>query len=205
MSKDQVNYLRCCCVSVDLFPVILRHVLQCDIPSNQIWIKVQAALSRGLKLGKEQQNKVKNAATLGYTEFDVTLCYTLIRHLGLRSVVIPSNGWGKIPSSISQITTGDDIERIRELRNNVYGHASGSGIPDPVYHGYWKIFQDVCSRMDTRYGGTAFTDNLNDIANVSFVPKVVADYIDIVNKQLQKDDVLQTEIDTLKGNFFTCM
>ena len=199
MSKDQVNYFKCSCVSVDLFPKVLRHVIQVDIPPSQIWAKTQAALRSGLKLGKEQQNEVRNAVTSGYTAFDVTLCYTLIRHLAMPSVTAPSSGWGKLPTSISQTSTGDDIERIRDLRNTVYGHASSTAISDPDFRGYWKTIQDICSRMDSQYGVTTFTDKLQQIETVDFVPKVVADYIDIVNKQIQKDDALHKELDNLKG------
>ena len=117
------------------------------------------------------------------------------------SVTAPSIEWGKLPSSPSQTTTGDDIERIRDLRNTVYGHASSTGISDPDFRGYWKTIQDICSRFDSHYGVTTFTDKLKDIEKVDFLPKVVSDYIDIVNKQIQKDDAMQKELDKLKGKY----
>ena len=116
------------------------------------------------------------------------------------SVAVPSNGWGKQPTSTSQTTIGDDVERMRELRNNVYGHASSTGIPDPDFRGYLKSIQDICSRMDVQYGVTTFTDQLKDIEKFDFVPKAVSDYIDIVDRLLKKDNELQTELDNLKGN-----
>ena len=198
LSKDQVNYVKCSCVSVDLFPEVLRHILQVDIPPSQIWTKTQAVISCGLKLGKEQQQKVKNAVTMGYNDFDVTLCYTLIRNLVLPSVTAPSNGWGKFPTSYSQATTGDDIERIRDLRNTVYGHASSTGISDPDFRGYWKTIQDICSRMDSQYSVTIFTDKLKEIEKIDFVPKAVADIVDTL---LKKDDYLEKELESLKGNY----
>ena len=198
LSKDQVNYVKCSCVSVDLFPELLRHVIQVDIPPSQIWTKTQTALCLGLKLGNEQQKKVKNAVTMGYNEFDVTLCYTLIRHLALTSVTSPSNGWGKLPTSFSQTTNGDDIERIRDLRNTMYGHASSTGISDPDFRGYWKTIQDICSRMDSQYSVTIFTDKLKEIEKIDFLPKAVADIVDTL---LKKDDYLQKELESLKGNY----
>ena len=154
---------------------------------------------QGVKLGKEQWQKLKNATSSGYGDFDVTLLYTMIRNHSLRRVIAPSNGWGKSPTSASQSTIGDDVERIRELRNGVYGHAVSTEIPDHVFRGYWKIVQDICSRMDSRYGGTMFSDKLKEIDKVDFVPKIVSDYNDIVNRQLQKDDVLQRELRGIKG------
>ena len=201
ISKDLVNYVKCSCVSVLLFPEILQHVLQFDIPPNQIWAKTQAALGYGLKLSKELQQKVKNSVTSGYSGFDVSLCYPLIRYLALPTVTAPSNGWGTLPSSSSHTTIGDDIEWIRDFRNTKYGHASSTGISDPDFRGYWKTIQDICSRMDTQYGVTTFTDKLKDIEKIEFVPKAVSDYIDIVDKLLKKDNDLKEEIDRLKGNY----
>ena len=199
MNKDQVKYLKCCCACVDLFPVILCTILTTDILPRDLFNKIKSSTS--IKLSKDQEKQVIKATTAGYAGFDVTLFYTLIRNLVLPSVAAPSNGWGKLSTSASQTTTGDDVERMRDLRNNVYGHASNTGISDPDFRGYWKTIQDICSRMDTQYGVATFTDKLKDIEKVDFVPKVVADYIDIVNKQLQKDDVLQKEIENLKGKF----
>ena len=180
LSKENINFVKFCFVSADLFPVVLRHILQCDIPPSQIWIEVQAALNHGLKLSNDQKNKVKNAAKTGYNDIDVTLCYTIIRHLSLPSVTVPSHGWGKLPSCSSQTTVGDDVERIRALRNKC-GHASSTGIPELDFRGYWNIIQDICSRMDEKYGGTLFTDKLKGI-------EIIEDEIDIFNrKQITKN------------------
>ena len=149
-------------------------------------------------LGKEQLQKLKDAAKLGsYEKFDVTLLYSLIRNLSLPSVPAPSNGWGKLPSSSSHVTTGDDIERVRDFRNSVYGHADNTAIPDPVFQGYWNTVKDICTRMDGRYGGTVFTDNLQDIEKIDSVPKVI---IDVLKEQIQRDQQLKTEFEELKGN-----
>ena len=202
ISKDQVNYLKCCSVCVDLFPVILCTILTTDILPKDIFNKVKA--SHYVKLSKDQEKKVIKATTAGYTSFDLTLFYTLIRNLVLPSVAAPSNGWGKLPVSASQTTTGDDVERMRDLRNNVYGHASSTGISDPDFRGYWKTIQDICTRMETQYGVTTFTHKLKDIEKIDFVSKAVSDYIDIVDKLLKnmkRDDDLQEELDSLKGNY----
>ena len=197
MNKDQVNYLKCCCVCVDLFPVILCTILTTDILPKDIFNKVKSTPK--IKLSNDQEKHVIKAATAGYAGFDVTLFYTLIRNLILPSVIAPSNGWGKRPTSASQTTTGDDVERMRDIRNNVYGHASSTGISDPDFCGYWKTIQDICSRMDTQYGVSTFTNKLKDIEKVDFVPKGVSEYIDIVDHLLKKDDDLQKELDNLTG------
>ena len=157
------------------------------------------ASSFSFNLGKEQLQTLNNATKYGYKNFDVTLLYSLIRNLALPSVPSPSNGWGKVPSLPSQLTIGDDIERIRDFRNSVYGHASSTAIPDHVYKGYWNSFKDVCCRMDRLYGGSVFTEKLENIEKIDSFPKVISDYIDIVNKQLQNDAFLKEELNELEG------
>ena len=73
------------------------------------------------------------AATVGYGGFDATLFYSLIRNLMCPSVAVPSNGWGKQPTSMSQTTIGDDVERMRELRNNVMGMRQVQGFPIQIF------------------------------------------------------------------------
>ena len=206
ISKEKVNYVRSCCVNIDVFPEILRHILQHDIPPAQIHNLAQAKsnadrtarVRNPFTLGKEQWTLLQNAGTAGYIDFDVTLLYQLIRNLTLPSCVPPSHGWGHEPSLPSQITIGDDVERMRTLRNKVYGHAISTTIHDNVFHGYWTTAADICSRMDTQYGGTKYSDMLKDTEKIDFVQQKVSDYIDIVTKQIQNDQQLKTEVGELQ-------
>ena len=221
VSKEKVNYVRSCCINIDVFPDILRHILQRDIPPTQIYNLAQAksAADRAARvrnpftLGKEQWTLLQNAGTSGYVDFDLTFLYKLIRNLTLPSCVPPSLGWGNEPSLPTQVTIGDDVERMRSLRNKVYGHATSTAIPDNVFQGYWTTAIYICSRMDTHNGGTKYTDMLTDIEKIEFVQQKVCDYIETVTKQIQNDekikrevgelqtrtDELQTDVDLLKG------
>ena len=221
VSKEKVNYVRSCCINIDVFPEILRHILQHDIPPAQLHNLAQAKsaadkaarVRNPFTLGKEQWTLLLNAGTSGYVEFDLTLLYKLIRNLTLPSCVPPSLGWGNEPALPLQITIGDDVERMRSLRNKVYGHATSTTIPDNVFQGYWTTAVNICSRVDAYYGRTKYTDMLKDIEKIEFVQQKVSDYIDIVTKQIQNDekikrevgelqtrtDELQTDVDLLKG------
>ena len=206
ISKEKVNYVRCCCMNVDVFPDILRFVLQKDIPPAQVYSLAlakstndrAARVRNPFSLGRDQWVLLQNAATSGYVTFDFTLCYTLIRNLTLPSILPPSHGWGNEPAHPTETTTGDDVERMRNLRNTVYGHASITTIPDTTFHGYWTIAQGVCSRMDALRGGTTYMDMLDEIENIEFVQKKVSEYIDIVTKQIQHDEKLTKEIEELQ-------
>ena len=206
ISKEKVNYVRSCCLFVDVFPEILRYILHYDIRPSRIYSRAQvksaadraAGVRKPFTLGKDQWVLLQNAATNGYSEFDLSLLYTLIRNLALPSVVPPSNGWGNEPSLPTEITIGDDVERMRSLRNNVYGHATSTKIPDNVFQMYWSRAVDICARMDAHCGGTKYTYMLNEIERIEFVHQRVSDYIDIVTKQIQNDGQLKEEVDQLQ-------
>ena len=206
ISKEKVNYVRSCCINVDVFPDTLRHILQSDIPPSQIYSDAQAksAADRAARvrnpftLSREQWTLLQNAATAGYGDFDLTLLYTLIRNLTLPSCVPPSRGWGNAPSLSTQVTQGDDVERMRSLRNKVYGHATSTAIPDNVFQGYWTTAMDICARMDTYYGGTKYIDMLKNIEKIEFVHQKVSECIDIVTKQIQNDERLKKELEELQ-------
>ena len=206
ISKEKVNYVRSCCINVDVFPDILRHILQSDIPPSQIYSDAQAKstadraarVRNPFTLSREQWTLLQNATTAGYGNFDLTLLYTLIRNLTLPSCVPPSRGWGIEPSLPTQFTIGDDVERMRSLRNKVYGHATSTAIPDNVFQGYWTRATDICSHMDRHYGGTNYIDMLKDIEKIEFVHQKVSDYIAIVTKQIQNDERLKKELEELQ-------
>ena len=212
ISKEKVNYVRSCCLHVDVFPEILRDILQRDIPPPRVYNLAQAksAADRAARvrnpftLGKEQWILLQNASSNGYSDFDLSLSYTLIRNLTLPSVVPPSNGWGNEPSLPTQMTTGDDVERMRSLRNKVYGHATSTGIADFIFQAYWISTRHICSRMDAHYGGTKYKDMLKDIGKIEFVHQTVSDYIDIVAKQIQNDEQLKTEVEELQKQTEYC-
>ena len=81
-----------------------------------------------------------------YLKCDTTLVYTLLRNL--TKVTRPTNGWGRQPSSSLMQTIGDDIERIREIRNVFYGHVSSSKMTNKTYTHFLKRVRDILTRMD---------------------------------------------------------
>lgn len=59
---------------------------------------------------------MNNAKASGYSEFDITLLYTLLRnYFKKKSIQPPTKGWGKqeMPEK-GQETEGDDIDRSKK-------------------------------------------------------------------------------------------
>ena len=134
-----------------------------DILRNCLYYHIKPALIMSYVLTSKYFNKhplnthqiaaLGNASSKGdYSECDITLVYTLLRNLTATSSTLrPTAGWGKLP--VATCNMGDDIERIREIRNDIYGHAASTELPDALYNAKMNELKDICSRMDTVHKG----------------------------------------------------
>ena len=166
---------RMCRAVVDLGGNILRDCLYYHIKPSVVLQDVLA--SRYFKkhpLNPHQMAILGNASAKGdYSECDITLLYSLLRNLTPScSVLRPTTGWGKVPVAAGDLTLGDDIERIREIRNEIYGHVASTELSDALYNDKMKELQDICTRMDMVHKGVLasptprlqkYTQTLSDI------------------------------------------
>lgn len=79
-----------------------------------------------------------------YKDFDVTLLYKLIRHLC--PSLEPTNKWGNKPTR-KDLSVGDDIERIRELRNACFAHTESAEISNDDFEELWKAAKSILFRL----------------------------------------------------------
>ena len=146
---------RMCRAVVDLGGSILRDILYHNIKPTVIISHVQASrYYRNHPLNPRQMSVLGNASVKGdYSECDITLVYSLLRNLPPTSTSIrPTGGWGRSVAT-SDIALGDDIERIREIRNEMYGHIATISLPDSTYNHNMNALHDICTRMDTAHAG----------------------------------------------------
>ncbi|KAK3082663.1 hypothetical protein FSP39_001908 [Pinctada imbricata] len=135
-----------------------RDLLASYISPTDLVMKVRPGHPVWSSLDKLQKSLVQNAVMDGFLKFDISLSYKLIRNVctNLRDPLkadlpAPSKGWGIDPQP-SDVTPSDDLERIRILRNSVYGHVSQSSMPESEYQKHWQLLKDIASRMDTLLG-----------------------------------------------------
>ena len=170
------NYSRISRAILDLGGNILRDALYHNIKPTYIECSVQnSRYFRKYPLNSDQMLILQNASIKGdYSEFDVTLIYTLLRNLKLTTnVPRPTNGWGTLPVAAGHKTLGDDIERIRMLRN-LHGHASTTNVTDVEYERCISELKDICSRMDIDHSALlespaphkTYTQTLIDITEI---------------------------------------
>ncbi|CAG2235702.1 unnamed protein product [Mytilus edulis] len=80
----------------------------------------------------------------------------------------PTNKWGK-PPSITDISTGDDVERIRYLRNN-FAHRSNINVIQSEFDATFSTFKDICRRMDVYFNNDCASGHENDVSRKETTP-----------------------------------
>ncbi|XP_062573624.1 uncharacterized protein LOC134235507 [Saccostrea cucullata] len=142
------NFFRLGIAVYDELTQIDRDILEKHINSSDIQEKVEnSSHFKTHKLNTKQVQILEGAKAKGYEKFDITLLYTLIRNL-CKNIQAPSNGWGtsQMPT-INEITVGDDIERIRMIRNEVTAHMASAEVSDSKFQKYWQEISNICERQ----------------------------------------------------------
>ena len=203
---------RMCRAVVDLGGDILRDALYYHInPAVVVLYVLASSYFRNHPLNAHQISVLQNASSKGdYSECDITLVYCLLRNLPTtNSALRPSAGWGKLPVAAGDITIGDDIERIREIRNEVYGHIATTAMRDTIYTHYMTELHAICTRMDTTHAGklmspvtrtNTYAQTLNDIQVACMDPDSEAKYIEDIRRMREGDRQTRDLIDKVRGD-----
>ncbi|XP_061170573.1 uncharacterized protein LOC133179912 [Saccostrea echinata] len=151
LAGDQLNFTRMGIASVDEIKVVLADILRCEIKPQDLPKSITSCseLTTGRhKLRPEQQRLCcpSPPAVPDYNKFDVSLLYTLIRNLCPQ--LKPTQDWGK-PPSITEFQIGDDIERLRVFRNEMFAHLDSSCVEDVVFTSKWQDLEQIFQRMQT--------------------------------------------------------
>lgn len=153
---DQRNFACVTIASVDLIKLPLIDILESRIKPVDLYKEINLhsnILSGKYKLSQDQLNLcfLQPPAKPDYSKFDVTLLYRLIRNLC--PSLKPTKGWGTQPDD-ADIQIGDDIERLRLVRNNCYAHADSAAISDTDFKDIWKKLKSTIIRMQTHSGSS---------------------------------------------------
>ena len=205
-----------CRAVVDLGGDILRDALYNQIKPTVIVSHVLASrYFRNHPLNTHQISVLANAGTKGdYSECDITLVYSLLRNLAPSSSALrPTAGWGILPVAAGNITLGDEIERIREIRNKMYGHVATTALDDVTYNHYMTHLQGICTRMDTNHSGSlmspthrhlTYSQTLSDIQLMCIDPDMEAKYTEELRRMKETDretrELINELRDEISGN-----
>ena len=194
-TKENENYAQLSRAIVDLMTFILReilmlYILPADIETNAL------SSSKLNNLRAEQWDLIHKANTNGYNDFDITLLYTLLRNL-CASVPKPSTKWGRndLPKN-HEVTLGDDIERIRIVKNGLQSHIPTTILNDADFEDYWKILRDVCVRLDLQFN-KKYTNDLDKLKTICMDSVLQKEYRDKV--QLLKNREIKNSVEIVEN------
>lgn len=173
LSNEQLNFARLAIACLDVIKLPLIDILHLNVKADELLDKIEAnqTLMRGKhKLYTKEKKKccIQPPDIPDYSQFDVTLLCKLISHLC--PSIKPRQGWGVEPSD-EDTGLGDDIVRIRMLRNEVFAHAASAEIDDKAFDDIWDDIKLVLTRIQTSTPECQSVDYVVKLQTVKRMPK----------------------------------
>nr|XP_034330634.1 uncharacterized protein LOC105344498 isoform X7 [Crassostrea gigas] len=167
---------------------VLREVLAKEISPPDLEKKVKDYISQNRKppISEKQKQLVYSKK---YSDFDITLLYFLFRNIC--SISQHENKWGKDPKPTDKGVSAN-IERVRILRNEWYGHATDFSLSDSDFKQRWNHISQIVKDLEGNLGtSTKYQDILILLKTCFMDPESIEIYI----------DTLLTDITNLKEGF----
>lgn len=140
------NYARLGHAAQELLPELLKEIVRMKQPLQTLRPDCLANSYLKKNLRPVEWQKINNAVSNGFDTFDVNLLYKLIRNLQL--VSSPTRDWDyPIDPMANELTLGDDIERIRRIRNAIL-HRGNTKVTHLELEETFKIFKDMAARIE---------------------------------------------------------
>lgn len=145
---DRIRHSTALMVVLDIFPQIMRDMICHDFNPNTVstLIRNQPRFLQGLN--SMEKKMISDMGINGYNSLDISIFYKIIRFFGL--LPIPNQRWGNRPAS-GDIGKGDDVERMRYLRNDVFHRPAGS-FSELEKNDFFQQSIEIARRMDTSNG-----------------------------------------------------
>ncbi|XP_061187316.1 uncharacterized protein LOC133195479 isoform X2 [Saccostrea echinata] len=195
----------------DVLNKAYRDILESEIPPSDIENKVNLLSNKkrmNLKLNPDQEDLLKKAKNSGYKEFDISLTYKLIRNI-CSTIPKPTKGkWGEEPAA-GEVTVGDDVERIRSIRNSLTAHVSSASTLQTEFNNTWSTMSDICQRLET-FTRKKYLDSLKDIHKLSLkeegedaIKAIIEKFIKDQHEQHELLKTVVSEVQELKSQMST--
>lgn len=158
--EDRTRFFRLSLIILDELTPILRDLLSKEICPSQILNRVKQQKLKQIQ--PVQLLLIQNAKIDGYKKFDITLLCTLLRNY-CPNIQQPTQSWEmtQIPAQ-NEITLGDDIVRIRMIKNKYVSHIHETAISETEFKDLWSIIFDICTRMQSRLPNTHYVQSLEE-------------------------------------------
>ncbi|XP_071133711.1 uncharacterized protein [Mytilus edulis] len=173
-TKESSNYARLCRLLLDVGTDVFRYVFDNFAPPADLFIflsKHEAKLKKKPNLREYQKKKLypDNGKPLS-NDFDISLLYTLLRETC--NMEPPMNGWGnKVDPSDNSISA--NIEKIRQIRNDIYGHVLRACLQEYIFEENWLVLSKALISL----GGQRYEQIIYRLRYVSLDPDSDEDYM----------------------------
>ncbi|XP_062610817.1 uncharacterized protein LOC134272618 [Saccostrea cucullata] len=170
----------------DVLNQAYRDIVELEILPTVCLTKVQS-LPTILQLYPEQERLLQDAKHSGYKDFDISLSYKIIRNV-CSKIPKPTKGrWGqnKMPAP-GETTVGDDIERIRFIRNGLTGHVSSASTSQTEFDDTWSLMAGICQRLEV-FTKKKYMDNLMYIQNLILKEKDEDEILEKLKKEHERE------------------
>lgn len=173
---------------------ILRDVLKKNMNPSILPGKVKTFIThlQNPKKSPFTKEQEKIVYTGKYSDFDITLLYTLFRNISTFPTHLKN--WGNVPNPGDRSESAN-IERIRLLRNKYQGHYSSISISSSDFNQEWQDIFDIVKELEMYLGtSTAYQEEVKNITSYCMDPQQETKYIE----QLLD---LNKKIDDISGNY----
>lgn len=195
-TEETTNLARIARVILGPCSDILRDVLEKEISAENLSSKVKLFIAGLPKKKKPPISKEQELLVYGedYKKFDVSLLYILLRNMC--SISPCTHQWGKEPNPGDRSLPAN-IERIRFIRNEYYGHLTDFLLPNEVFKQKWKKISQIIIELERDLGsGTRYQESMAEIKICHMDPEKEKESI----KKLLTVKTLQRDVSNLKGN-----
>lgn len=180
---------------------VLRAVLMKEVQPADLSKQVKSFISNYPKNKKPPINTQQEQLvyTRDYSNFDITLLYTLLRNVS--GIPPHSTKWGNEPSP-GDISASANIERIREIRNKYCGHAKNCSLSDFDFNQIYTKIHQIVKKLEDYLGTSIHQNELANLNCCSLDPDIEKLYIErlLAVDKLQEDvRRLETENRDLQG------
>ncbi|KAJ8313028.1 LOW QUALITY PROTEIN: hypothetical protein KUTeg_010401 [Tegillarca granosa] len=151
------------------------------------------------KITPEMKKQLNEGTEPDYKNFDISFIYLLLRTPGMcrPPIPVPTNRWGTPPSTKYQVTLGDDIERLRILKNHICSHIKKPEVSKQEFDDKISELKDIAQRIDTFLAPSSayFTEKMENFSSEITAQKVQEKAF---IKQISQDDELFVETNSFK-------
>ncbi|XP_062578832.1 uncharacterized protein LOC134240765 [Saccostrea cucullata] len=182
---------------------VLRDILKTEVKPSDLSRKVKEFTDKLLHGQRNPLNKTQseiifpkptNQYSGDYSDLDISLLYLLLRNIS--KISQHSKGWGEIPNPGDRSVSAN-IERIRLLRNQYYGHSADLSLSDSEFRQEWRNIRDIVVELERHLGtNTVYQDAVNAIKTCFMDPEQEKKYIDLLGDIRE----LHTSVDDLSSN-----